>query len=209
VGWTLNYEMFFYAVFALALLLPRRLGLQLIFVCFAALVALGILCKPSAPLLSLVTSWLLFDFLMGIAVAWWLRSRGKLSRRPICALISIGIACLAATIVWPPPEEGPLRFLLWGIPAALVVLGMSSVSIPEGRFGRLMSVLGDASYSIYLFQFFALPGWARVMRAAGAEVIPFDASVLILTALVTASGYGCWLLLERPLGIVARSRSHQ
>jgi peptidoglycan/LPS O-acetylase OafA/YrhL len=72
-----------------------------------------------------------------------------------------------------------------------------------------MSVLGDASYSIYLFQFFALPAWARVMRAAGAEAIPFDASVLILTALVTASGYACWLLLERPLGAVTRSWSHR
>jgi exopolysaccharide production protein ExoZ len=205
VGWTLNYEMFFYAVFAVALLLPRRLGLQLIFVCFGVLVALGVLWRPSVPLLSLVTNWLLFDFLMGIAIAWWLLFRGKLSRLPICAVISTGIACLAATIVWPPPEEGPLRFLLWGIPAALVVFGMSSVSISEGRVGKLMSALGDASYSIYLFQFFALPGWARVMRATGADAIPFDADVLILTALVTASGYGCWLLLERPLGTVARS----
>jgi len=48
VGWTLNYEMFFYAVFAGALLLPRRLGLQLIFVCFGILVGLGILWKLSA-----------------------------------------------------------------------------------------------------------------------------------------------------------------
>jgi len=47
------------------------------------------------------------------------------------------------------------------------------------------------------------------MRAAGAEAIPFDAGVLILTALVTASGYACWLLLERPLGTVARSWLHR
>jgi len=207
VGWTLNYEMFFYAVFAGALLLPRRLGLQLIFLCFGVLVALGSLWRPSAPLLSLVTNWLLLDFLMGIAVAWRLLSRGKLSQTPICVLTGIGIVCLAATIVWPPPEEGPLRLLCWGIPAALIVLGMSSASLSGGRFGRLMSVLGDASYSIYLFQFFALPAWAYAMRAAGVEAIPFDVDVLILTALVTGSGYGCWLLLERPLGTLARSWS--
>lgn len=207
VGWTLNYEMFFYAVFAGALVLPRRLGLPAIFLGFGFLVGVGALCRPSVPLLSLVTNWLLLDFLMGIAIAWWMSSRGKLSRTSIWALVAIGVACLAATIVWPPPEEGPLRFLLWGIPAALIVFGMSSVAIPEGLFGKLMSVLGDASYSIYLFQFFALPAWARVMRAAGAEAIPFDADVLVLTALVTGSGYGCWLLLERPLGTAARSWS--
>jgi exopolysaccharide production protein ExoZ len=208
VGWTLNYEMFFYAAFAGALLLPRRFGLRLIFLGFGALVVLGTLCKPSAPLFNLVTNWLLLDFLMGLAIAWRLLSSGRLSRTPICALIFIGIACLAATIVWPPPEQGPLRFMSWGIPAALIVFGMSSVNIPDGRFAKFMSVLGDASYSIYLFQFFALPAWARVMRIAGAEAIPFDAAVLVLTALVTASGYLCWLLLERPLGAVARSWFH-
>ena len=205
VGWTLNYEMFFYAVFAGALLFSRRRGLLLIFQGFGCLVALGMVWKPSVPWLGLVTNWLLLDFLMGIAIAWWMLSRGRLSPAPICALVSIGVACLAATIVWPPPEEGPVRFLLWGIPAACIVLGMSSVNIPEGRFGKLMSVLGDASYSIYLFQFFALPAWARAMRIAGAEVFPFDANVLGLTVLVTASGYLCWLLLERPLGTVAQS----
>ena len=205
VGWTLNYEMFFYAFFTAALLLPRRLGLTLIFAGFGSLVVIGMLWKPSGPVLGLATNWLLLDFLLGIAIAWRLSSQGKLSRIQIAAAISTGIAALAATIVWPAPEEGPLRFLLWGIPAALVVLGMSSVELPRERVGKLMSALGDASYSIYLFQFFALPAWARAMRAGGAEVLPFDADVLLLTALVVASGYGCWLLLERPLGGLARS----
>jgi exopolysaccharide production protein ExoZ len=205
VGWTLNFEMFFYVVFAAALLLPRRLGLRLICLGFGSLVVLGSLWKPAAPIFGLVTNWLLLDFLMGLGIAWRMLSGARLSRTPICLSISIGVACLAATIAWPPPEQGPLRFLLWGIPAALIVFGMSRVSLPEGRATRLMSVLGDASYSIYLFQFFALPAWARVMRIAGAETLPFDANVLILTALVTATGYGCWLLLERPLGTVARS----
>ena len=205
VGWTLNYEMFFYAVFAGALLLPRTLGLRLICLCFGSLVAVGILLKPSSALLGFLTSWLLLDFLVGIAIAWWVLTRGKLSRRARYILLFSGAACLAATIVWTPPEQGPLRFLLWGIPAALIVFAMCSVTVPVGRFGKFMSVLGDASYSIYLFQFFALPAWAHAMRAVHAEAISFDADVLILTILVTASGVGCWYLLERPLGGITRN----
>lgn len=204
VGWTLNFEMFFYVVFAGALLLPRRQGLQLICLCFGSLVAVGSLLKPSSALFGFLTNWLLLDFLMGLAIAWWVLSKGKLSRAARCILLSSGVACLAATIVWTPPEVGPLRFLLWGIPAALIVFASCSASAPEGRIGKFMSVLGDASYSIYLFQFFALPAWARAMQAVQAEAVPFDANVLILTILVTASGVGCWFLLERPLGSITR-----
>ena len=205
VGWTLNFEMFFYVVFALALFLPCRLGLGLMFAGFGCLVAIGAVLQPSLPVLGLVTNWLLLDFLMGVAVAWWLLVRGRLATGPALALLAAGVLCLAVAIAWPPPEEGPLRVLKWGIPTALIVWAMSSIEIPEGYSRKLLSSLGDASYSIYLFQFFALPGWARVMQAAGAKDIAFDANVVILTILVTISGFCCWFLLERPLGTVARS----
>jgi exopolysaccharide production protein ExoZ len=205
VGWTLNFEMFFYVAFAFALFLPRRLALHLIFVGFGGLVAIGVILQPSTPVLGLVTNWLLLDFLMGVAIALWLVARGRLPPAAAFALLLIGAVCLAATILWPPPEEGPLRVLKWGIPTALIVFAMSSIDIPEGRVAKPLCILGDASYSIYLFQFFALPAFARVMQAAGADAIAFDVNVVILTVLVTASGFFCWLLLERPLGTVARS----
>jgi exopolysaccharide production protein ExoZ len=205
VGWTLNFEMFFYVAFAFALFLPRRLALHLIFVGFGGLVAIGVILQPSTPVLGLVTNWLLLDFLMGVAIALWLVARGRLPPAAAFALLLIGAVCLAATILWPPPEEGPLRVLKWGIPTALIVFAMSSINIPEGRVAKPLCILGDASYSIYLFQFFALPAFARVMEAAGADAIAFDVNVVILTVLVTASGFFCWLLLERPLGTVARS----
>jgi exopolysaccharide production protein ExoZ len=207
VGWTLSYEMFFYAVFAGALLLPRKPGLRLVCLGFVSLVAAGTLLKASGAWLDLLTSWLLLDFLMGVAIAWWVLTRGEISRTAGYVLLASGLCCLAVTVVWTPPEQGPLRFLLWGIPAAVIVFAMCSVRVADSRpggFGRVMSVLVDASYSIYLFQFFALPAWARAMRTVRMEAIPFDANVLILTALVTASGVGCWLLLERPLGSLAR-----
>jgi exopolysaccharide production protein ExoZ len=202
VGWTLNFEMFFYVVFAGALFLPRRHGLRFICLCFGSLVAVGSLLKPSSSLFGFLTNWLLLDFLMGLAIAWWVLTKGNLSRAARNILLSSGVVCIAATIVWTPPEVGPLRFLLWGIPAMLIVLASCGASASRGKF---VSLLGDASYSIYLFQFFALPAWARVMQAVGAQAIPFDVNVLILTILVTASGVGCWFLLERPLGNITRN----
>jgi exopolysaccharide production protein ExoZ len=206
VGWTLNYEMFFYVVFAFALLLPRRRGLQLIFLGFGSLVATGIVLQLSGPVSGFFTNCLLLDFLLGLAIAGWSLGGGKLSFPAALIALLVGIACLSATIVVPPPEEGPARFLAWGIPAGLVVLAMRNIAIPDSAFARLATVLGDASYSIYLFQFFALPAWARVMRLAGAQALPFDLNVILLTVIVTATGFCGWLLIERPMGRLARSR---
>jgi exopolysaccharide production protein ExoZ len=205
VGWTLNYEMFFYGVFAIALFLPRRRGLQLIFLSLGALVVAGTVVPSSGPVFGFLTNWLLLDFLSGLAIAAWNLSERKLPVLIVLAAMLIGIGGLAVTIFVPPPEEGPLRFVGWGIPAALVVFAMRNVVISDGAFARFATVLGDASYSIYLFQFFTLPAWARIMRFAGAQAVPFDLNVILLTVLVTATGFAGWLLVERPVGRLARS----
>ena len=205
VGWTLNYEMFFYVVFAITLLLPRLRGLQLIFLVFGGLIVTGVVLPPSDPAFGFFTNWLLLDFLLGLAIAAWSLSGRRLSSLTVSIALLIAVGCLAVTIFVPPPEEGPLRFVAWGIPAALVVLAMRNVVIPDGAFARLATMLGDASYSIYLSQFFALPAWARVMRVAGAQAVPFDLNVMLLTVLVTVTGFYGWLLIERPIGRLARS----
>lgn len=204
VGWTLNYEMFFYSAFAVALLLSPKVGLQLVFICFGALVAVGTQLQAANPLVSFVTDWLLLDFLLGVAIAWRFLSRGPLSDAARHAVLLIGIIYLAATIVWTPPETGPLRFFLWGIPTALIVFAASSSRGSNSRFAGLLSKLGDASYSIYLFQFFALPAWARAMQAIGTGPLSFELNVALLTILVTVSGVGCWFFLERPLTRLAQ-----
>ena len=204
VGWTLNYEMLFYAFFACALMLPRRGGLAFLYLCFGAAVAFGTILRPSNSWLGFLTNWLLLDFLAGVAIAWWVSTKGKLAPKASHMLLLAGGLGLAATIVWTPPEEGPMRFLFWGVPAALIVFALSSANLPEGKLSRFACFVGDASYSIYLFQFFALPLWARVMWSLGAESIPFDVNVLGLTALATATGLAGWFFIERPLGKLTR-----
>lgn len=50
-GWTLNFEMFFYGVFALFLFAPARLRLLGLTATFSGLILLGVLLDPSAPVL--------------------------------------------------------------------------------------------------------------------------------------------------------------
>jgi peptidoglycan/LPS O-acetylase OafA/YrhL len=50
LGWTLNYEMFFYAAFALALMAPRRIGLVGVMTALLGLMLVGMLVPAPPPL---------------------------------------------------------------------------------------------------------------------------------------------------------------
>ena len=200
VGWTLDYEMLFYLVFACSMFLPLRKGLSLVVIFFVIAVVAGAVVAPSAPTAKFFSDWLLLDFIMGVGIAWWSLSRHAIGSTFRTCLVVSGLVGLAISLIWTPPEHGPLRFLLWGIPASLLVAGLCAAHIGSNKIFQLGEKLGDASYSIYLFQFFALPATAIFMRHAGFGALPFDANVLILTGLATLAGVACWWGVERPLG---------
>ncbi|MFF7706743.1 acyltransferase family protein [Pseudomonas sp. NPDC007930] len=146
VGWTLNYEMFFYLVFSLVFLVPRR---------FRPLLVAGVLFV----IVEGVTHWgglsrfyannIVYEFVLGIGlgVAWrrgWVRS----GRYWPLALIVLG----AVTIYRLEPNN---RLLDWGLPCALIVLGCLALE-PWFQHSRWLKALGDRSYSVYLVHLLVL-----------------------------------------------------
>src|SRR5207237_3643278 len=69
-GWTLNYELLFYLVFGLSLLIPlllvRFIALAAI---FCGLVVLGVSLQPSGAILSTYLNPLMLEFLAGVVLA--------------------------------------------------------------------------------------------------------------------------------------------
>ena len=121
VGWTLNYEMFFYAIVAVTagLFSDRRLlGASGVIVC---LVLIGFLFEPANPSLAFYTNPILLEFVFGIMI---FRAKtgphtAGLSLVPVVALISGTLL-----LVWQ--WERPLvdwRPLYWGVPAAAILYG--------------------------------------------------------------------------------------
>jgi exopolysaccharide production protein ExoZ len=66
-GWTLNYEMVFYVIFALGLCAPRRVGLPIVGAALLALVSGGARSPPAA--VAFLASPIILWFLLGIALA--------------------------------------------------------------------------------------------------------------------------------------------
>jgi exopolysaccharide production protein ExoZ len=125
LGWTLNFEMFFYLLFATTLMIPRRFQLLSLTAVLISLSVIGIAFQPHEATLYVYTSPLLMEFLAGV----WLSEivhRGKIPGVKIAvALLFIGLLGFVVSLRGPTPELW--RFFLWGGPSLLVVCGAISI----------------------------------------------------------------------------------
>jgi exopolysaccharide production protein ExoZ len=148
-GWTLNYEMIFYVVFAVALLLPRHLMIPFTGAVFATAVAAGFIFDFDSAVGKFYTEPYIMEFVAGMVIGHlWLHGRLKLPALPALAAIPVAIAGLIALTPFMTPQN---RLLVWGIPAVLIVTAGLSLDLRGASISsRFLRLMGDASYSIYL-----------------------------------------------------------
>jgi peptidoglycan/LPS O-acetylase OafA/YrhL len=196
VAWTLEFELLFYAMFAL-MILHARIGL-LIFAAWMLLSAANLAIGFDSFPLSFLFSPRNLQFLMGIVVAWFLL-KGRITHH--MALFAIGLAAFLATGLGE--AYGMHNWQLggkvfgYGIGAALMVAGLTA---PQLKLPRLALLLGDASYSIYLVHLpFLTLSLVAVKRIPGIMDVP--PNVLVAGALVIAAAIGVavHLWVEKPL----------
>lgn len=200
-GWTLNYEMFFYLLFGLALLLPERRRLAATGLVLAALAAVGWWLRPASPAAGFYTSDIMLEFLAGMMLGR-LYAGGEWPARSTAGwlLALAGLALLAGSGAWP---AGTSRLLQAGLPSILIVAGALAIE----RAGRtpswpLLHRVGDASYSLYLIHPLALSALSQAWRKAGlgGTAAGMAAFCLVAVAVSALAGLACHRLVERPLG---------
>jgi peptidoglycan/LPS O-acetylase OafA/YrhL len=195
VGWTLNFEMFFYVVFAGAIFFRRELAAFAVSFFLICVVVLG-QCISNLPApLRFWSDPIVVEFVFGIVLALAYRRGIRLPRWAGLVL------CVAGAIaIWHGvPRQVPSgdRWLTCGIPAAMIFAGL--VFQPSlDRVHRLFGALGDASYAMYLLHSIILAAiliwWSR-----GLNTYPLDevlAGGLILTIVLSV---GIFHGFERPL----------
>ncbi|MDA5558128.1 acyltransferase family protein [Shimia sp. MMG029] len=193
-GWTLNYEMFFFFIFAIGIGAGRPAQVSTAILC--ALVAVGWLVPMSSPILITWTSAFLLLFVAGIILAlFWHRFNFSVVRwgLPFGLLI-----VLLEVIDWVPQEWGVFAYFLAGI---MIVAGTLSCEerYPEKRF-KFLGLLGDSSYSIYLSHTILMIPLYKVLQLLPLAGWPQFLAVFFI-ALVTCTGFGILLYraVERPV----------
>jgi peptidoglycan/LPS O-acetylase OafA/YrhL len=212
IGWTVNYEVFFYLLYALALTQAKRLGLGLLIAVFVVLAAVGYWLRPAAPALSFWTSPIILEFLLGMALAHLRLDRGLRVGRTGQILgfgLALGVLVAANLILkmGPPPPGGlPAVRWLWGaIPALFLAAPMIFGPEFQGRVGRILARGGDASYALYLSHPFTLnllaALWTRLhLPAFGWLYVAVGAAACIAVA------WGVHRWVETPLLDLLRRR---
>ncbi|MCJ2080281.1 acyltransferase family protein [Methylobacterium sp. J-090] len=195
LGWTLNCEMFFYAVFALGLGWGRGRAVAWLGAALVGLVAVGLTVPDLPTPLAFWSSPIILEFALGAGLAL-ARAHGlRLSAPSRLALAGLGFACLAGAgepdALWRP--------LAYGGPALLLVaaaalgrerereLGHSTAS--QGGMVAAVVALGDASYALYLIHPFVLRGTREALDRLGlaGSVGPWGALGLMLVLSVAAA----------------------
>ncbi|HEX4235560.1 MAG TPA: acyltransferase [Caldimonas sp.] len=196
-GWTLNFEMFFYAVFGLVLFLPPRRRLLPLVTFFLVLTAIGFAFGPfSSAAAQTYTHPMLLEFAAGAAIgAWWLAGRWRLPHSTSWLLIGAGAVLLVLR------DQEPFGTSTQIVGAVLVVIGALDARFASWRSPVLQS-LGDSSYSLYLTHIFTLGAlrvvWGRVLTSP--PTLPVTIAFMLVALVVSAAvGWLVYRWVETPL----------
>jgi len=200
-GWTLNYEIFYYLIFACALLI-RRTPLIVCASTFIALYATTL--DTEAPdVIRFYGNPIVFEFILGMLTAQLATRPNRGSYKylgPILAFTG------ATFILLVPPSDWILeyRWAAWGFPSMAIVLGLILTEKTWPNFAPHWLVkLGDSSYSLYLFHAMAIPATITIFSKLNVHT---DGIFFIASCMTSvAFGHLVHLSIEKPMTRFLRS----
>lgn len=208
-GWTLNYEMAFYAVFALSLLFAEKYRLALMSLILCSVAFAGSLIEFDG-ILKFYANQILLEFLLGVILGYlFVNNLIKPNR-------ILGLVTLAAGVIlylYLSNNFTLNRFYISGLSAALVILAALLLSTKESiKKSNWFSLMGDASYSIYLSHFFSIGLFSFVRQKLGlADITNLGLIVFFITAAMifsTLVGVVVYKLIEKPINLKLRNKRH-
>ncbi|GAA0780093.1 acyltransferase family protein [Roseibium denhamense] len=203
-GWTLNFEMYFYLLFAVTLFMAERYRIAAL----AGLMTLAVIvvhtAAPEGSPVRFYGDLIVYEFLAGVCLAH-LYLRGRLMSQGIS--VAIGLAAALLLIIMDNASPDLPHVLVIGVPAMIVIYALISIDfskLPEWRF---LHLLGDASYSLYLSHVFVLAALRTVVVKVVPEPMqdPFVFLGLCIVASVVVAIF-MYHLFEKPVAEFFRRR---
>jgi Predicted acyltransferases len=187
VGWTLIYEMFFYLMISVALFFNLSV-LRFVAVVFSLLSLLSLLKQDNSMAIFYFTNPIILEFCYGMLAFFIVRRYIEQLQGWGSVLIAIGV--LSLLFIDMDSAQLGSRFIFWGIPAFMLVLG---VALTEELFRTKVlskiSYLGDTSYSLYLLHPFIVPFVMLIIGKFNLALMPMAvmACVIISTGIAILS----------------------
>lgn len=192
-GWTLQYEMYFYAMFAIGLGLRQPLVATLSLGAIAILIGKLGVGESNDAIFVAYTSPIITEFFQGMLIALVHQRRSMASFR---AALPIGVVALFLLGNLDAP-----RLFIWGLPSALILIGCLAIEDAKRMPSfPMLKLLGDASYSIYLSHAFVLQIgliiWWKVPVTGWSQFMIFTPAAVIGCSII---GVFVYRYIERPM----------
>ena len=215
LGWSLNFEVFFYLIFASLFFLRSEARTLVLLGVFASLVGIGQFASGLSHVEAIYTSPSLIGFSLGTILAQAYR-HGLFAR--FCVQLrwaTIAAPCLLLVAFYAVDWSGADEIALWkhllmsSTALSIVLFGLNHEAAGEVTYIKLFRYIGDISYSIYLFHIFSVGAiWAiskRFLDIHQPLVYLGCATLVILSGF--ASGLVCHHFIEKPFLAGAPKRS--
>jgi exopolysaccharide production protein ExoZ len=206
-GWTLNYEMFFYVIFAAVLFTGLRRQWIWAAAAIIAIVGLHYMIDFSSVPLAFWTDPLLLEFVAGLLLHQvWVRWRAGFAAVSLPVVVFGIVACLTALSLFQQAASFNRPFIAGPLALALVTFGLCT----EGRIKlpQIVVLTGDASYSLYLLHVYVLVAFEKMIdhfalgNFSAIALIPVESAVCITLAICS------YKFVERPSNRWLRARLH-
>ena len=208
MGWTLSFEMFFYLLFAIMLALQVRPVWWLSAV-LAAASGMGLFFRDKGLAIATLLNPMLMEFVFGMWIGIAVLSRRFLPTRLILVAVPAMLLPMMVTSAMSAASALQFRLIFWGIPGAVLV--WSAVSLEEQShvvWKGLLSVLGDASYSIYLtHEFFLIPLGNIIAKHPLKGAFPIASLSVLCLVLPALAGVAIHYGVERPMTRLLRAKT--
>lgn len=187
IGWTLVYEFWFYLLFGIFASVNYRKGLIILGgVMVAAVVAYP---HTNGFLPNLVTDPVVANFVVGMVLGFL-----PISRIRKYSWVMIIAGALWLWLLFPNPGESRGNYMrLWAAVPGAFILVAGCATLQISRPSSVLTLLGDASYSMYLGHMYLIK-----LVAVRISTGPI-ASVVLLAVTGVVAGLIVHFLIERPL----------
>ncbi len=202
-GWSLNYEMYFYLLFALSLTLVQSVRVLFISLAITSVFIAAHLSNSSSAIVEFYRNDIVFEFILGmlLAVMW---KRGQTIPQWLAVVCIIG-GFVVMFMQLPLP-----RVFEFGVPAFFIVTGCVYIKVGANRIGL---ILGDASYALYLTHIFTFGLMRKLLPPilGDAEYAPIAFAIIstiicVIVSIVVHYAIDNWLLRQERLDMFRRTK---
>jgi exopolysaccharide production protein ExoZ len=166
VAWSLPYEMLFYILFGVCIVMGYKWTKLILSFWIFAILANALFLKSANYYVDFLLNILILEFMLGCVVGYLILKKTVISAKILVPLALVLTVILMNTMkIYGLAFTRELSFVLM-IGAAFSILTYLTVQFdfanPHTKYPKILLLLGDASYSIYLFHNFLLSGLCRI-----------------------------------------------